>query len=585
MDARIAVAVLISMLALAPAALAAEVPLVQGFESGAEDWSTSGQWHLQPQPHTVAVSPAINPALVTLPDAGLLPPAAQDATSAWFGEPATGTYCGTAFASVRQTPKDGCTSVAPQSGRLVSPSFSLAGRSQAWVEFDSWWEIEARDADGADQMRVEVSDDGGASWTTSRVLNPADPPWGGGHQQAGNDGPRSSGSWQRVRANISSAAGSANVRIRFAFDTVDARRNGFRGWLVDGVAIVDAASNPIKGDVTTGFADPGTPVLTLREAVSQPTGDGGQQVTFKVDVSPPSAKPIKVDYGVDDAAPRRVGQGTIAFTPGATTFTETLTIPAGATPPLTVALYNPQNAVLGGATTRPAAGGAGTLGGALDATDAGAQLVLGVRQESATRPQLGQTVVISHVSGELRYRLPAGRYVPLAAGQSRLVPVGTVVDARRGHVRLVVENGEGQPLQQGEFWDGIFGIFQATERRATTELRLGGGDFAPCAQGARKRRARGSAGRVVRTLWGKSGGRFRTKGRFASATVRGTEWETADLCLATRITVREGSVVARDFRRRSSRIVRAGEVATISALQTARYRKRTGLNAPRISRR
>ena len=570
--------VLVGALAAIPAAQAADVPLVQGFENGAGAWTAGGQWHVR-QSSLLGVSPAISPGLVTLPDAGLLPAPAEGQKAAWFGEEATGTYCGADFASVRQSPKNGCTSTARQSGRLTSPAFSLAGRSRAWAEFRTWWEIEAANADVADLMRVEVSADGGSTWSEAALLNPQDPPWGGGHQQLGNDGPRSSGSWQTVTADISAAAGSSTARLRFAFDTVNARRNGFRGWFVDGVAIVDGSGNALEGDVRTGFADPGTPVLTLVDASSQPTRDGGQQVTFTVGVSPPSAAPIRVGYGVDDAVPRRVGQGTIDIAPGTTRVTETLAVDPGAVVPLRVALFNPENAVLG-AGERVAS----VLGPAAATGVDGEQLVLGVRQESNARPQLDSTVLITHVSGEIRYRLPAGRYVPLPAGETRIVPLGTVVDARRGRVLVTAENEEGRTLHTGEFWDGIFGIFQVGKGRATTELRLGGGDYSVCARSARSR-ARGSAEQVIRRLWGKSTGRFRTKGRFASATVRGTEWETADLCQATRVTVTEGSVVVRDFRRRRNVVVRAGDSVTVVAARTARYRKRTGLNGPRLSRR
>ena len=569
----------IAALAAAPAAHAADVPLTQGFESGADAWSASGQWRIQSAPQAIAVSPAINPLLVSLADAGFLPAPTEGASVAWFGEPATGSYCGSGFAAVRQSPKNGCTSAAPQRGSLTSPEFSLAGYSQAFLEFDTWWEIEAVNADSADQMHVQVSGDGGASWNTVKTLNPADSPWGGVHQAYGNDGARSSGAWERVRANISSAAGNAGARVRLVFDTVDARRNGFRGWLVDRLAVVDGSGTPVDDDVTGGFADPGTPVVTLRDASSQPNGDGTHQVTFTVGMNHPSPKPVKVDYNVDDSVPARVGEGTVEFPPGSTVRTETLTVPESSQPPFRVALANPLNAALGAAAASVDA----VAGAALVSGPGGDQLVLGVRQESDLRPQLGRTVQITRVSGEIRYKLPNGRYTPLPAGTTRLVPLGTIVDARRGHVSLVVENGEGQALQQGEFWEGIFGIFQASQASATTELRLGGGDYRQCL-GPARRRAGGSAARVVRRLWGKSTGRFRTKGRFAAATVRGTEWETADLCLATRVTVREGAVVVRDFRRQRNIVVRAGDSATVAAARTGRYRKRSGLNRSRISR-
>ena len=62
----------------------------------------------------------------------------------------------------------------------------------------------------------------------------------------------------------------------------------------------------------------------------------------------------------------------------------------------------------------------------------------------------------------------------------------------------------------------------------------------------------------VRRLWGKGKGNFRTRGRLASATVRGTWWVTADFRDYTLISVREGSLTVRDFVKRKTVIVRAG---------------------------
>jgi hypothetical protein len=46
----------------------------------------------------------------------------------------------------------------------------------------------------------------------------------------------------------------------------------------------------------------------------------------------------------------------------------------------------------------------------------------------------------------------------------------------------------------------------------------------------------------VRHLWASGKGKFRTKGRFATASIRGTEWETDDRCDGTVITVKSGAV-------------------------------------------
>lgn len=540
---------------------------MQGFENGAAGWTTSGFWRVQERPETVRVSPAVNPLLVTLPDAGALPAAAEGEDAAWFGEVATGTYCGADFATIRQSPKNGCRSTAPRRGAITSPAFSLAGMPSARLEFSAWWEIEALDAEGSDLMRVEVSADDGATWSVARRLNPVDPPWGGGHQQYSNSGARSSGAWETHRVDLSAALGSSAVRVRFVFDTVGTRRNGFRGLLVDRVTVVGADGAPIVTDDTAGFGEPPAPSLSVTSPTATPNSDGTWQVTFGVELSAPSPLAVSVNYAVEDARPVSVATGQITLPPGSVRHTETLTIPAASVPPFTVTLSDPVNAMLGGS-------GASSTGGD--------QLVLGVRQQGGG-PEIGQTFVATHVSGEVLYRVPAGRYVRLAAGTSRTLPMRSVLDTRKGRVRITLESEQDGALQRGDFWDGIFGVFQARRGRPVAELRLGGGDFGPC-RGSRSR-ARGAQTRKIRSLWGNSRGRFRTKGRFASATVRGTEWLTEDLCLATRIRVTEGSVVVRDFRRRRSTVVEAGDSITVGRLRAGRYRRRTGLNPPRISSR
>jgi hypothetical protein len=53
-------------------------------------------------------------------------------------------------------------------------------------------------------------------------------------------------------------------------------------------------------------------------------------------------------------------------------------------------------------------------------------------------------------------------------------------------------------------------------------------------------------------------GRFRTRGRYAAATVRGTIWDTADRCDGTLVRVRRGVVSVTDLVRHTTVTVRAG---------------------------
>lgn len=89
---------------------------------------------------------------------------------------------------------------------------------------------------------------------------------------------------------------------------------------------------------------------------------------------------------------------------------------------------------------------------------------------------------------------------------------------------------------------------------------LVGGNFEVCKARAAGRAfaASKSSTRVIRQLWGVAKGQFRTKGRYASATVRGTKWLTADRCDGTLIRVAAGAVSVRDFVKHRSRTLRAG---------------------------
>ena len=117
-----------------------------------------------------------------------------------------------------------------------------------------------------------------------------------------------------------------------------------------------------------------------------------------------------------------------------------------------------------------------------------------------------------------------------------------------------------------------------------TTLRLSGGSFAACtAKKARARRARsifsvavassvkGGTGakrkKPVRKLWGDGRGRFRTKGRYGAATVRGTKWLTADRCDGTLVRVERGKVDVEDLIRPKTRVkrVRAGQKTLVPA--------------------
>jgi hypothetical protein len=181
---------------------------------------------------------------------------------------------------------------------------------------------------------------------------------------------------------------------------------------------------------------------------------------------------------------------------------------------------------------------------------------------AAPAPVLGTTVNVDTVRGVVLVRLRGGRFTRL--DDVSQIPVGSLLDTRRGTVRLTSARDRSGATQTGDFAAGIFQIAQSrrSSAKGLTELRLKGSSFARCG----KRRARGgdaqSAGlsrRAIRRLRGTASGRFRTRGRNSSATVRGTTWEMIDRCDGTLTRVRRGKVAVRDFRRRKTVIVRAGK--------------------------
>lgn len=154
-------------------------------------------------------------------------------------------------------------------------------------------------------------------------------------------------------------------------------------------------------------------------------------------------------------------------------------------------------------------------------------------------PVAGRSVNVAVVSGTVRVRLRGtSRFVDLR--QARQIPVGSELDTTRGRVRLT-SAAAARRTQSGIFYDGRFVVGQRRTGTRLTELRLSGPLGCPrttsaAAQAPRKRR-----------LWGNAKGSFRTRGRYASAAVRGTVWLTEDTCRGTLLRVRTGRLEVLDL--------------------------------------
>jgi Ca2+-binding RTX toxin-like protein len=176
------------------------------------------------------------------------------------------------------------------------------------------------------------------------------------------------------------------------------------------------------------------------------------------------------------------------------------------------------------------------------------------------RPKRRDSAVVLPTTGTLQMS-PAGivRRVPL---QDKVVlPLKSVVDTVAGAVK-VQSAPTARRIETASLEDGAFDITQTRAKVAITQFSLQGGDFSVCPTAGR--RASAAAGkkastRTVRVLWANAKGKFRTKGRTASATVRGTQWETVDRCDGTLIKVRKGAVAVRDQVKKKTVVVKAGD--------------------------
>ena len=163
-----------------------------------------------------------------------------------------------------------------------------------------------------------------------------------------------------------------------------------------------------------------------------------------------------------------------------------------------------------------------------------------------------QGVVLIQVNGKL---------VPLT--QLKQIPAGAVIDALHGTLNLVTSTGKGHETQTGTFAGAIFKVTQ--DHSGLTTLTLvenafkGAPSYASCKVTHGKASAAALSAKTLQLLKGKDNhGKFRTKGRYAAATTRGTAWSVADRCDGTLTKVTQSSVLVNDFVRHVSLILHAG---------------------------
>jgi hypothetical protein len=213
-------------------------------------------------------------------------------------------------------------------------------------------------------------------------------------------------------------------------------------------------------------------------------------------------------------------------------------------------------------------------------------------------PVPGKSVVAKVVSGQVFIKYPPG-YVPRASGPPKgfvpftgaaNIPVGSQLDTSKGRVALTsAADTGGVKTQTSDFYKGIFQVRQSVPKKKPskpaaliTDLVMKGqiarSQCAPL-KGARSaavdaRKKKKGPKSVLGKLWGSGKGKFRTDGRYSSATVRGTIWLVEDRCDGTLTQVKRGVVSVRDIKRKKTVKVRAGHSYLASAVTSKSRRKK-----------
>lgn len=175
-------------------------------------------------------------------------------------------------------------------------------------------------------------------------------------------------------------------------------------------------------------------------------------------------------------------------------------------------------------------------------------------------PSLGRTALARSAGGRVLIRTPGSPVAQALGSGAADIPMGSTIDASHGVVTLATAvNGTGQ-TQSATLWGGTFVLRQAAAPPGMTTFTLAAANGcshhsrrAGVAVAAANRSSGGSR------LWAKDNhGHFSTRGHNSVATVRGTEWATAESCAGTLTIVKRGAVGVRDLRRHRTVVVRAG---------------------------
>ena len=201
-------------------------------------------------------------------------------------------------------------------------------------------------------------------------------------------------------------------------------------------------------------------------------------------------------------------------------------------------------------------------------------------------PVLGKAVNVTPVSGVVFIKPPPGKtlagdptagaaqlskgqgFVPLT--EARQIPSGSQIDALRGSLKIVTAAGQVGKTQNATIAGGVFTLTQARTgiTKGITNFALQEGAFAgaptyaTCKAKGKKAADQATtaslSSKTLQLLKASAHGKFKTTGRYSSATVRGTIWTIADRCDGTLTHAIRDTVLVQDFVRHKTILLHAG---------------------------
>jgi hypothetical protein len=167
------------------------------------------------------------------------------------------------------------------------------------------------------------------------------------------------------------------------------------------------------------------------------------------------------------------------------------------------------------------------------------------------QPVAGRSAVVKVLSGTVVVTSSSPLRAVKTLTGTAIVPFGSTIDTTGGRIDFKTATDTAGSTEHSTFYGGAFVPhgFKSGARFSTALKLSGGGAFGACpvkkaghvtAAAVKKKK------KPKRILWGDGKGKYRTEGRTASATVRGTKWLTEDTCDGTKVQVIHGNVRVRE---------------------------------------